>query len=135
MILKLLSLIYLLALIVLSMVPLSGVESPGNTDKIAHFIVYAILGAMAYFISGSFKQRIYLFLSIIALGAVLELVQYLIPGRSFSYLDMAANLAGTLFGFGISWMFKLSKQTPSFGGCGSPQTTVPVKNLEDQGKL
>ena len=128
--LRIISFIYLLALIIVSLMPFSGTESIGNSDKIAHFIVYALLGILGYHSSKSFKQGIYFFLSIITLGVVLELVQFIIPGREFSYLDIAANTAGAVFGFFVSWMFKTSRETPSFGGCGSPQTTVPVKNVE-----
>ena len=130
--LKIISSIYLVALIIVSLVPLSGVQSPGNTDKIAHFVAYAVLGVLAYFTAGSFRKRVYLFISVIALGIVLESVQYLIPGRSFSYYDMAANMAGAVFGYGISWMFIASRETPRYGGCGSPQTTVPVKHVDEE---
>lgn len=128
--LRIISFIYLVAIIIVSLIPFTGTESVGHSDKIAHFIVYALLGILGYYISGSFKQRIYFFLSIISLGVVLELVQFLIPTREFSYLDIAANFTGTVFGFLVSWMIRTSRESPNFGGCGSPHTTVPVKHVE-----
>ena len=130
--LKIISSIYLLALIILSLVPLSGIESPGNSDKIAHFIAYAVLSVMAYFAAGSFKQRAYLLLSLIALGIILEALQLVIPGRNFDYFDMLANIAGAISGFCISWMIRASREQPRYGGCGSPHTTVPVKHVDEE---
>ncbi len=130
--LKLISASYLIALILLSLIPVSGIEAPGNSDKIAHFIAYCGLGIFAYFIARSFNMRFYLFVLVIAIGVLLEGMQLVIPGRSFSYLDILANASGTLFGFGLSWMFKASTETPRFGGCGSPRTTVPVKHREEK---
>jgi len=129
--LKIISVFYLIALILLSLIPLSGISPPGNSDKIAHFIAYGGLAVFAYFIARSFNMRLYLFLSVIALGVLLECLQIVVPGRSFSYLDILANALGATFGFGLSRMFLASKETPSFGGCGSPQTTVPVKHSKE----
>ena len=130
--LKIISSVYLIALIILSLVPLSSIESPGNTDKIAHFIAYLILSVLVYFISGSLKQKVYLFISVIVIGIVLESIQNLIPGRSFSYFDMLGNVAGAVFGYLLSWMLLASRETPRYGGCGSPQTTVPVKHTDEE---
>ena len=129
--LKIISASYLIALILLSLIPLSGISPPGNSDKIAHFIAYCGLAVFVYFIARSFNMRLYLFLSVIALGILLEGLQIVIPGRSFSYFDILANALGAVFGFGLSLMFLASKETPSFGGCGSPQTTVPVKHSDE----
>ncbi len=130
--LKIISFIYLIALILSSLVPFSGIDAPGNSDKIAHFIAYCGLAVFAYFVARSFNTRLYLFLSILALGILLEFLQLPIPGRSFSYFDMLANVSGAIFGFGLSWMFRESKETPRYGGCGSPHTTVPVKHTEEK---
>lgn len=130
--LKIISFIYLIAVILLSLLPLSGIDAPDNSDKIAHFTAYSGLGAFAYFIARSFKTRLFLFVFVIVLGVLLEGLQMAIPGRGFSYFDIVANAAGAIFGFGMSWMFRTSKETPSFGGCGSPQTTVPVKHTEEK---
>jgi len=132
--LKIISFIYLIALVLLSLIPLSGIEAPGNSDKIAHFISYGGLAVLAYFIARSFNTRFYLFISVIVLGILLEFLQLVIPGRSFSYLDILANISGTLFGFGLSWMFRASREQPRYGGCGSPHTTVPVKHSEEEGR-
>ena len=129
--LKIISSIYLVVLLILSLYPLSGVDSAGHSDKIAHFVAYTILSALAYFLSSSNKNRLYLLGSVILLGILLEALQLLIPGRNFSYLDMAANIGGALFGFGLSMMVLKSREQPRFGGCGSPYTTVPVKHAEE----
>lgn len=130
--LKIISLIYFLAVVILSLIPLSGIEAPDNSDKIAHFIAYSGLGVFAYFIARSFNTRLYLFVFVIALGVLLETLQLAIPGRGFSYFDLLANTLGTIFGFCLSWMFRASKEIPSFGGCGSPNTTVPIKHAEEK---
>ena len=133
--LKWISCAYVLIIVLLSLLPISGNDSLGYADKIAHFFIYAVMGVLAYFITGSFKTRVYLFFAIIALGVLLEFLQIVIPERDFSYLDIVANAAGTMFGFGLSWMYCVSRQTPSFGGCGSPQTTVPVKHRKESESL
>ena len=130
--LKIISGAYVVVVIFLSLVPVSSVISAGYSDKIAHFIAYGGMGVLAYFGTDSFKKRIYLFVSIITLGALMECLQYYIPGRSASYFDILANAAGALFGFAISRMFTMSTESPNFGGCGSPRTTVSVKHGEEK---
>ncbi|RLF77579.1 VanZ family protein [Thermococci archaeon] len=66
-------------------VPSTGIE---GGDKIAHFLEFFILGL----ISGN---KLY-----IVFPVTLEYLQVFIPGRSFSFMDMAANLIG----FGIGYL-------------------------------
>lgn len=130
--LKIVSGAYIIVVIVLSLVPVSSTIGAGYSDKIAHFIAYGGMGVLAYFGTDSLRKRSYLFLSIIALGVLMEGLQFYIPGRSASYLDILANAGGALFGFGISLMFTMSMESPRFGGCGSPRTTVVVRHGEDE---
>lgn len=129
--LKIITSLYIVALIVLSLFPLLGMEAGGNSDKIAHFIAYTVLSVLFYFSSSNSKKRIYLLLFVIAIGVILEALQLLVPGRNFSYYDLLANIAGGFLGFGISWMLLQSTERPSYGGCGSPNTTVTVKQCEE----
>ena len=130
--LKLISAAYVIVVIILSLVPESGAVSSGWADKIAHFTAYGGMGVLAYFLTGSLKKRFYLFIAIIALGVLMEFLQHYIPGRGASYLDIASNIAGALSGFAISHMYTISREPPSFGGCGSPRTTVPIKHEKEK---
>lgn len=81
--LKYLYLIFLIYANLSPKVPSTGIA---GGDKIAHFLEFLFLGL----ISGNKFYMVF--------PVILEFMQVFIPGRSFSFMDMAANLIG--FGAG-----------------------------------
>ena len=78
---------------------LPGKVVPG-LDKIAHFAFYAVLALLAQ--RAVRRSRLTSWAAVTVscglLGAMLELVQHFLPGRSMSIADMLANLAGAAVG-------------------------------------
>ena len=77
------------------------VVNPGSWDKLIHFSAFFVLAALATlgWRGSSATGRILLLL---AYAAATELLQYFIPGRSFSLLDWVADgfgaVAAVVFG-------------------------------------
>lgn len=100
-------LIYVPMIFILSIRPMPEYIR-GNTDKVIHLLVYALVGALftRVLVSGMHidkkKKAIALALiSSIFLGSLIEGVQYFIPYRDASFADMIANAAGALIGVSI----------------------------------
>src|SRR4030042_1201321 len=79
----------------------SWADLGGNRDKVAHFVAYFFTALLFYF---AFRTRfkrtdIYAMLFAVGYGAILELTQLFVPGRTFSFGDLVANLSGVLFFF------------------------------------
>lgn len=55
------------------------------------------------------KQLLLTILLTFTLGASLELVQYFLPTRAASFVDLGYNLVGILFGAGIVWGVRVGK--------------------------
>ena len=70
------------------------------------FLYLTILGLISYLNQISFT-RVLIFL--IALSLLLELSHLVIPNRSFQYLDLFANLLGTLMAIVIIFLYKKFK--------------------------
>ena len=71
------------------------------------FLYLSILGFISYMRDKSFNQ-ISIFL--IFLSIILELSHYFIPNRSFEFLDLFANLLGTLIAIFIIIFYKRYKK-------------------------
>ena len=76
-----------------------------NMDKVANFIEYTVLGALFLrafrTLQFKYKNRLLIVLSIIAsivYGLSDELHQYYIPYRNASFMDFAADTAGSILG-------------------------------------
>jgi len=67
------------------------------------FFYLSILGLVSYMRESGFKQTI---IFLIILSIFLELSHYLIPNRSFQFLDLFANLFGTLIAIFIIIFYK-----------------------------
>ena len=102
--------ILIIAITLLSLLPpKSGLEL-GKSDKINHFLAYAILSLNFGFIST--KNRSY-FVGIpflIAYGLLIEFFQGFVPGRDSSFYDALANSAGVFSGFFIFSLFSRIKK-------------------------
>ncbi|QJT08968.1 VanZ family protein [Oceanidesulfovibrio marinus] len=78
-----------------------------SVDETIHFAAFAML---AVFLAFLFRSRIDLFLAyvlLLLLGVATELSHLLIPNRTFSFRDMAANALGCITGSlpGLAWRF------------------------------
>ena len=111
-ILKIIFYISVLCLIVISLFPgsLTGLFLYGDIDKtpntifsiettVNHFIGHTYVSTLGFFVylkHRNFKKMIYylLFLSI-----SLEILQIIVPNRSFQISDLSANIAGVVSGF------------------------------------
>jgi VanZ family protein len=92
--------IVLLAIFILSVIKISDNNLPENSDKIVHFVMY-------FFCAGAFyllKAKHYLFCAI-GYGLLIEIIQYFLPWRSFSFGDIIANSLGALFFFAVARLY------------------------------
>ena len=71
------------------------------------FLYLSILGFMSYMRDKSFNQTS---IFLISLSIILELSHYFIPNRSFEFLDLFANLLGTLIAIFIIIFYKRYKR-------------------------
>ena len=105
--LKIILILVVVSIAYLSLTP-SDTISIGN-DKIGHFIAYAVLttiiGLIWYPKLKSFGVGVVL---AILYGALIEIGQYFIPGRSMSGYDILANSGGVLLGVIITIVFSKS---------------------------
>ena len=70
------------------------------------FFYLSILGLISYMRGAGFKQTS---IFLIALSLLLELSHLIIPNRSFEFLDLFANLLGTLLAIVIIFLYKRLK--------------------------
>ena len=104
MILRVSLVLVLAAIAYLSLTPTTSI-SVGN-DKVGHFIAYsALMTNMGLVTLTKMKSfRIGIVFSI-CYGMLMEIGQHFVPGRTFSMLDMVANVSGVLIGVTISLLF------------------------------
>jgi hypothetical protein len=81
----------------------SWVDLGGNRDKVAHFIAYFFTALLFYL---AFRPRfrrsdIYAIVFAAGYGALLELAQLFVPGRTCSLGDLVANFSGVIFFFAL----------------------------------
>ncbi|WP_288368513.1 VanZ family protein [uncultured Alcanivorax sp.] len=67
----------------------------GNVDAYAHVFFGALIALLLAWLGA---PVLIVLMAIISLGAVIEVVQIWIPGRSATWSDMAGNVAGALIG-------------------------------------
>ncbi len=83
---------------VLSLLPLAGpAPELAYGDKLAHLLIYALLGGWAA-INPHGISALRCLLALAAYGLLIELLQGLLPWRSFEWLDLAADAAGAALG-------------------------------------
>jgi VanZ family protein len=92
---------WMVVLTVFSLLPQGGVALREKWDKIAHFAAYFITALLFYraFRTRLMRADIYAVLFAFCYGALLELVQWVVPHRVGSFKDLAANFFGVLFFF------------------------------------
>lgn len=63
-------------------------------DKLLHFLAFAGLSTLALRIEPAWPWRALWLTGLLLAGLAIELLQKLVPGRSFCWRDMGANTAG-----------------------------------------
>jgi len=78
-----------------------------NWDKSNHFFAFFILYYFLYF---GYKKKFAINMIILLSFAIqVEIVQYFIPGRTFSILDIIADVIGIIFGYLIIMIYLFIK--------------------------
>ena len=88
---KILSYLVIIIVFILSIIKVPQTNAPEFTDKIVHTVMYFFCTAAFYFIG----IKRFVIISI-AYGTIIELIQYLLPWRSFSFYDIIANCIGAM---------------------------------------
>ena len=96
--LRLLFVLYVAGVTVLSLTPGGDVSTPGQTDKILHFVSYAGMAFLALLTFRTKFTRAAALLFVVALSLFLEWFQLFIDGRSASLLDASVNVLGITTG-------------------------------------
>lgn len=99
-------LIVVAAVVYLSLKPKLNVDI-GN-DKTGHFIAYFALVCSSYFAFYSRSSNRLLLMGALSIifGILIEMIQYFIPHRTFSWLDALANSGGVILGVIIIVLLK-----------------------------
>jgi VanZ family protein len=79
-----------------------GISTPGRSDLVAHFILFASLAFSAIGFSRRPGQLACLALATIALATTLEFAQRLVPYRTIDLIDAVANGLGAFAGYGAA---------------------------------
>ena len=77
-----------------------------NWDKLNHFVAFVVLYMLFSFAYCKVKTSFKIFW-LILFAVQIEIVQYFIPNRYFSLLDIFADVVGILFGFIIYTFLKI----------------------------
>lgn len=80
-------------------------------DKLLHFLAFAVLAALAMFIESAWPRRALWILGLLLAGLIIELLQKLVPGRSFCWYDMRANTAGIAATVAVFGLLQLIHET------------------------
>ncbi len=88
----------LLAVIILSVIPKEAVPSLGLPDILKHMVAYAALALTGGIAVRRARSVFMLAAGLLLLGAGLELVQGLLPGRDASGYEFLANMVGIALG-------------------------------------
>lgn len=82
--------------------PQGGVNVQLN-DKVGHFIGYGVLSLNTFLVFGfkPLRKGILFVMGLVGMGAMLEGLQGLVPGREVSGLDIVANSIGIAIGTGL----------------------------------
>lgn len=87
-------------IVVLSVLNLGPVGPPALSDKVQHVLAYAAL--CGWFCAMAPRRWLLWFCASLALGVVIELIQYPLPHRQFEWADMLADAVGAALGSGIA---------------------------------
>ena len=102
--------IFMIVITILSLLPPKSNLELGKSDKIYHFLAYAILSLNFGFISSKIRSYFIGIPFLIAYGLVIEFFQGFVPGRDPSFYDALANSMGVFSGFFIFRLFSRFKK-------------------------
>ena len=102
--------IFMIVITILSLLPPKSNLELGKSDKIYHFLAYAILSLNFGFISSKIRSYFIGIPFLIAYGLLMEFFQGFVPGRDPSFYDALANSAGVFSGFFIFRLFSRFKK-------------------------
>ena len=100
---KLLTWLYTFVLLFLFIYPFSSSNlNPLASDKLTHFGLFTIFTILWLHCYANKFSYILIMILIVLFSVFIELLQFLSPfGRTFSLLDILANMFGIIFGFFI----------------------------------
>jgi VanZ family protein len=84
-----------------------GTVGPVGVDKLLHVVGYAVLAVIRLWAAPARDARSVLavVVAVTAFGGAVELLQWPIPGRSVSLLDLVADAVGAVLGTAGWWLF------------------------------
>lgn len=92
------------AVAVLSLVPLQAIPGMDVSDKAQHLIAYLCLALAGGIAFPGRRSLLVMGLGLVLFGVSLELAQSFIPGRFASVVDAAANTLGVALGLTLAWV-------------------------------
>jgi len=111
---KVLTLMVWAIITILSLIPLQKLEikAPSGTDKVVHIIMYFCLSTLfLWSYAYNRSQTVWIALSIILYGIVIELLQKYLPvNRSADIFDVVANTMGLLLGVSAQFILKRAEK-------------------------
>ena len=102
--------ILIIAITLLSLLPPKSDFELGKSDKLNHFLAYAILSLNFGFISTKIRSYFIGIPFLITYGLLIEFFQGFVPGRDPSFYDALANFVGVFSGFFIFRLFSRIKK-------------------------
>ena len=102
--------ILIIAITLLSLLPPKSDFELGKSDKLNHFLAYAILSLNFGFLSTKIRSYFVGIPFLIAYGLLIEFFQGFVPGRDPSFYDALANSVGVFSGFFIFCLFSRIKK-------------------------
>lgn len=89
----------LLAVLVLTLMPVSIPDHFAHEDKVHHILAFMALAILA---SAAWNPPAWkLIVSLVALGGAIEVAQYFIPNRSCELADLEADTVGAIVGWAV----------------------------------
>lgn len=75
-------------------------------DKVMHGAFFGVLTLLAFYLAEDEKRYLLGCLGVVALSAIVEVVQSQVPGRQMSVLDLLANIVGMLCAAALLYVIK-----------------------------
>jgi VanZ family protein len=123
--------VWLITVLALSIYPIKGAIKVQHSDLVAHFILYAVTGALFYI---AFRESRFGLLNrspaVLAIllaslyGFGMEVAQYYVPRRNFSISDSLANTLGAVIAVSLLVWRKQGKPQEQDGAEGSQKEIV-----------
>ncbi len=93
--------VYAFAVVAVSLYPGQALATPGVSDKVGHFLAYAIMTVWGLIAFRSRRSSILVILFCLFLGVGLEYLQLQVSGRDPSVADGLANFLGVVVGVAV----------------------------------